>query len=143
MLLGSVFPTCLLLSQLYLEQTGLSVGFVGFASASKYFVPGSFIVGKTHALGHSPFSQDCWCREKGLPGIIAALEAAEVGTMACCSVRSGVGCLRPSHGSRAQSAEFDLSSYLESSSFVADAHKKGHQLLRRHPGKKDLLGTVK
>lgn len=63
MLLGSLFPTCLLLSQLHLEQTGLSVG---FASVSKYFVPGSFIVGKTPLA--RPMYQDSLCLA-GIAGV--------------------------------------------------------------------------
>lgn len=143
MLLCSLFPTGLLLSQPRLEQSGLSVSFVGFISVNKYFVAGTFTLGKTHALGLPLLSQDCCCREKGLGGILAALEVAEVGTVACWSVRSLVGCLTPLHSSGAQGAEFALSGYLGSSSFVADAHKKEHQVLRRHPRRKDLLGTVK
>lgn len=56
MLLGSLFLTCLLISQPHLEQTGLSVG---FASVSKYFVSGSFIVGKTPLA--RPMYQDSLC----------------------------------------------------------------------------------
>lgn len=82
-LLGSLFPTCLCLSQTHLEQTGLGVIFVGFASVSKYFVPGIFTLSKTPLArpmhwGLSLLSQDCWCREKGLGGIIAAFEVLKL-----------------------------------------------------------------
>lgn len=60
---GLVFPTCLLLSQPHLEQTGLTVSFVGFASVSKYFVPGTLTVGKTPLAG--PLHWDSLARIAG------------------------------------------------------------------------------